>query len=53
MVFITAFNNISVTSWGSGLWCLSGDKHHKPDPHDVTEILLKAVINTINLTTTM
>ena len=23
MVFITAFNNISVTSWGSGLWCLS------------------------------
>jgi hypothetical protein len=31
----------------------SGDKYHKPDHHDVTEILLKAVINTINLTTTM
>jgi hypothetical protein len=57
MVFNTTFNNITVISWQSVLLtgqCFSPgtpvSSTNKTDCHDITDILLKVALNTINQT---
>ena len=58
MLFNATFNNISIISWRSlllaaGLWFSPGTKvssTSKHDCYDITELLLKVVLNTIILT---
>jgi hypothetical protein len=66
MVFNATFNNISVISWldttlcdkvrqllATGRWFSLGilvSSTNKTDSHDITEILLKVALNTINQT---